>query len=156
MVVSNELNVDYLIETSRMMFELAVEVKEKTGVKVDFVNLGGGIGVPYKPEQQKVDLQAFGQGVRRQFEAIMVPNGLDQVMIALESGRMMTGPFGYLVCRAIHRKDTYKHYIGVDSCMAHLMRPALYLSLIHIYDRFLFSARFYPLPLRLRERVGAA
>ncbi len=132
MVVSNELNVDYLIETSRMMFELAVEVKEKTGVKVDFVNLGGGIGVPYKPEQQKVDLQAFGQGVRRQFEAIMVPNGLDQVMIALESGRMMTGPFGYLVCRAIHRKDTYKHYIGVDSCMAHLMRPALYGAYHHI------------------------
>ena len=126
MVVSNELNVDFLIGTATMMFELAVQVKEKTGASVEFINLGGGIGVAYKPEQEPVDLEAFGAGVRREFERILVPAGLGNVMICLESGRMMAGPYGFLVTRAIHEKNIYKHYIGVDACMAHLMRPALY------------------------------
>lgn len=132
MVVSNELNVDFLIGTATMMFELAVKVKEKTGVSVEFINLGGGIGVAYKPEQEPVDLEAFGAGVRREFERILVPADLGNVMICLESGRMMAGPYGFLVTRAIHEKNIYKHYIGVDACMAHLMRPALYGAYHHI------------------------
>lgn len=132
MVVSNELNVDYLIGTATMMFELAVEVKEKLGIAVEFLNLGGGIGIPYLPEQEPVDLAAFGQGVKQEFERILAPNGLDKVKICLESGRMITGPYGYLVATALHEKDIYKHYIGLDACMANLMRPALYGSYHHI------------------------
>ncbi len=132
MIVSNELNVDYLIGTATMMFQLAVEIKEKTGIALEFVNLGGGIGIPYRPEDEPVDLEAFGEGVRKEYEKILLPAGLDKLQISIESGRMMTGPYGYLVATAIHQKDTYKHYIGLDACMAHLMRPALYGSYHHI------------------------
>ena len=132
MVVSNELNVDYLIGTATMMFELAVEVKEKLGVTVEFLNLGGGIGIPYLPEQEPVDLAAFGQGVKGEYERILIPAGLDHVKICLESGRMITGPYGYLAATALHEKNIYKHYIGLDACMANLMRPALYGSYHHI------------------------
>lgn len=132
MIVSNELNVDYLIGTATMMFELAVEVKEKLGVAVEFLNLGGGIGIPYLPEQEPVDLMAFGQGVKGEYERILIPAGLDHVKICLESGRMITGPYGYLAATALHEKNIYKHYIGLDACMANLMRPALYGSYHHI------------------------
>ena len=132
MVVSNELNVDYLIGTATMMFELAVEVKERLGVPVEFLNLGGGIGIPYLPEQEPVDLIAFGQGVKSEYERILIPAGLDHVKICLESGRMITGPYGYLAATALHEKNIYKHYIGLDACMANLMRPALYGSYHHI------------------------
>ena len=132
MVVSNELNLDYLIGTATMMFELARDIKEKLGVAVQFINLGGGIGIPYRHDQQEISLEAFGEGVRREYERILVPAGLDKVKICLESGRMMTGPFGWLISTAQHRKDTYKQYIGLDSCMADLMRPALYGSYHHI------------------------
>ena len=132
MVVSNELNVDYLIGTATMMFELAVEVKDRLGVAVEFLNLGGGIGIPYLPEQEPVDLVAFGQGVKQEFERILVPAGLDHMKICLESGRMITGPYGYLAATALHEKNIYKHYIGLDACMANLMRPALYGSYHHI------------------------
>ena len=132
MVVSNELNVDYLIGTATMMFELAVEVKERLGVPVEFLNLGGGIGIPYLPEQEPVDLIAFGQGVKGEYERILIPAGLDHVKICLESGRMITGPYGYLAATALHEKNIYKHYIGLDACMANLMRPALYGSYHHI------------------------
>lgn len=132
MIVSNELNVDYLIGTATMMFELAVEVKEKLGVAVEFLNLGGGIGIPYLPEQEPVDLMVFGQGVKNEYERILIPAGLDHVKICLESGRMITGPYGYLAATALHEKNIYKHYIGLDACMANLMRPALYGSYHHI------------------------
>ncbi|MGI5892362.1 MAG: diaminopimelate decarboxylase family protein [Bacillota bacterium] len=132
MVVSNELNVNHLWETAEMMFDLAVQIKKKTGVIPEFINLGGGIGIPYKPEQKPVDLREFGDGVRRLYEKIMKPAGMDKVKICLESGRMITGPYGYLVTRAIHHKDIYKKYIGVDACMADLMRPALYGAYHHI------------------------
>ena len=132
MVVSNELNLDYLIGTATMMFELARGIKEKLGVAVSFINLGGGIGIPYRPDQQEINLEAFGEGVRREYKRVLVPAGMEKVKICLESGRMMTGPFGWLVSTAQHRKDTYKQYIGLDSCMADLMRPALYGSHHHI------------------------
>lgn len=132
MIVSNERNLDYLVGTARMMFELAVEIKEKLGYSVSFINLGGGIGIPYKPEDEAVDWLAFGEGVRQVYEELLVPAGLDKVKICLESGRAVTGPYGYLVSRVLHEKKTYKNYIGLDSCMADLMRPALYNAYHHI------------------------
>lgn len=132
MIVSNELNCDYLAETAQMMFNLAVKIKNQLGVSVEFINLGGGIGIPYRPEQEAVDLQVFGNRVKEAYESILIPAGLTKVAICIESGRMMTGPYGYLVSTAIHYKDTYKNYIGLDSCMADLMRPALYGAYHHI------------------------
>lgn len=132
MIVSNENNVDYLIGTATMMFSLAVEIKEKLGISVEFINLGGGIGLQYLPEGEEVDYQTFGEGVRREYERILVSAGLDKVQLSLESGRRMTGPYGWLVATAIHEKHIYKEYIGLDACMAHLMRPALYGSYHHM------------------------
>ncbi|TVR04697.1 MAG: diaminopimelate decarboxylase [Spirochaetaceae bacterium] len=132
MVASNELNPDYFVETAVMLFELAVEIKEKTGIRVEFVNLGGGIGIPYRPEQTAVDYQYVSDGVRAAYERIVKPAGLDPLRIVLENGRVVTGPYGYLVTRAIHRKDTYKHYIGLDGNMANLMRPGMYGAYHHI------------------------
>ncbi len=132
MVISNELNPYSLIATARLMFDLAVEIKEKTGVQVEFINLGGGIGIPYHPEQHPVDLEYVGQGIGRLYEEIIVPNHLAPLAIAMEAGRAITGPYGYLVSTAIHKKEIYKNYIGLDSCMANLMRPAIYGAYHHI------------------------
>lgn len=132
MIVSNELEPKFLAATAKMMFELAVEVWEKLGVKPEFINLGGGLGLAYRPEEQPLNLAALGELIRREYERIMAPAGLGQTALAMESGRLMTGPFGMLVTKAIHTKDTYKHYIGVDACMAHLMRPALYGAYHHL------------------------
>ncbi len=132
MIISNELDLNYFGETARMMFELAVEIYQELGIKVELINLGGGIGIPYRPEEQEVNLEALGQKVREWYEQIIVPAGLDPLKLALESGRMITGPYGYLVARVLHKKDTYKKYIGLDACMANLMRPALYGAYHHI------------------------
>ena len=132
MVVSNELNANYLLETAVMMFDLAVMIKHVLDVDVEFINLGGGVGIPYRPEQQPVDLAELGQRIRQAYERIMVPAGLGQTWLCLESGRMMTGPYGWLVSTVLHLKHTYKHYAGLDSCMADLMRPALYGAYHHI------------------------
>lgn len=132
MIVSNELAADYLVETATMMFTLAVEIKEKLGVAVEFINLGGGLGLAYRPEEADLDVAAVGEGIHREYERLLVPAGLGSVGLAMESGRLMTGPHGVLVTRAVHTKDIYRHYIGVDACMANLMRPALYGSYHHI------------------------
>ena len=132
MVVSNELNANYLLETAVMMFDLAVMIKHVLDVEVEFINLGGGVGIPYRPEQQPVDLAQLGQRIRQAYERIMVPAGLGRTWLCLESGRMMTGPYGWLVSTVLHLKHTYKHYAGLDSCMADLMRPALYGAYHHI------------------------
>ena len=132
MVVSNELNPDYLLGTATMMFELAIELKQKLNVTVEFINLGSGLGLAYRPEEDELDLAALGEAIRQEYQRLLAPAGLGNVGLAMESGRLMTGPFGLLVTRAIHTKDTYKHYIGVDACMAHLMRPALYNAYHHI------------------------
>ena len=132
MIVSNELAADYLIGTATMMFELAVEIKQTLGVEVEFINLGGGLGLAYRPEEADLDVAAVGAGVRREYERLLVPAGLGHITLAMESGRLMTGPHGMLVTRAVHTKDIYRHYIGVDACMAHLMRPALYDAYHHI------------------------
>lgn len=132
MVISNELNPDSFIATAKLMFELAVELYEKVGIKLEFVNLGGGIGIPYHPDDKAVDLEYVGEGIHKAYQTMIEPAGLHPLAIAMELGRSITGPYGYLVSTAIHRKDTYKHYIGLDSCMANLMRPALYGAYHHI------------------------
>ena len=132
MVISNELNSDSFVGTANMMFDLIIELSKELGISFEFVNLGGGIGIPYKPEQQPVDLARVGQGIKQAYEAKIVANGLQPLRIAMECGRMITGPYGYLVSTVLHKKAIYKNNEGLDACMANLMRPALYGSYHHI------------------------
>jgi diaminopimelate decarboxylase len=131
MVVSNELNSDYHIETAKMLFELVVEINKKVGIEIEFVNLGGGYGTPYKPDEKPVDIEYVSKGIKKAYEEIIVDNGL-QLRIVMESGRMITGPYGWLITKVIHMKHTYKDYVGCDANMANLMRPALYGAYHHI------------------------
>ncbi len=132
MVISNELNPDSFIATAGMMFDLIVDIHKEVGIKFEFVNLGGGIGIPYKPEQQAVDLQYVGQGIKKVYEDKIIANDLHPLRIAMECGRMITGPYGYLVSTVLHKKEIYKNYVGLDACMTNLMRPALYGAYHHI------------------------
>jgi len=132
MVASNELNPDYFVETATILFELIVELHHTLGIRFEFANLGGGIGIPYKPGQQAVDLDRMSSGIKKGYEQYIVSNGLDPLKIYFESGRAITGPFGFLVSRVLHIKNTYKKYAGLDASMANLMRPALYGSYHHI------------------------
>jgi diaminopimelate decarboxylase len=132
MVASNELDASYFVETAHLLFELAVELERELGIRLEFVNIGGGIGVPYRPEEDAVDLEAVGEGIRELYEALIVPAGLDPLRLYMECGRVITGPYGYLVSRVRHIKRTYKTFVGLDACMADLMRPALYGAYHHI------------------------
>jgi len=132
MVASNELNPQYFVDTAVMLFELAAEVSKELGIKFDFVNLGGGIGIPYRPEDKAVDFEVVSAGIKAAYEKIIVPAGLHPLKICFECGRMMTGPYGFLVSKVLHVKKTYKNYVGLDACMANLMRPALYGAYHHI------------------------
>ncbi len=132
MVASNELNPDYFIETAVLLFELAVEIKKTAGVSVEFINMGGGIGIPYRPGQKAIDYDYVAAGVREAYDRIMVGSGLDPVAIYFECGRPITGPYGWLVTRAIHEKHIYREYIGVDASMADLMRPGMYGAYHHV------------------------
>ncbi len=132
MVASNERRTEAFLLTARLMFELAIELKEKLDISVEFVNLGGGFGIPYRPEEEPLNLREIGEGIHKLYQKMMVPQGLDNVAIMTESGRAMTGPAGWLVSTVLHEKHTYKDYIGLDSCMANLMRPALYGAYHHI------------------------
>jgi diaminopimelate decarboxylase len=115
-----------------MLFDLAAEIKDATGIRLEFVNLGGGAGIPYRPEQEALDYGRLTGGLKKAYDEIIVPAGLDPLGIHTEWGRAITGPYGWLVTRAIHRKNIYRSYIGLDSCMADLMRPALYGAYHHI------------------------
>ena len=126
MVASNELNPEYFVETAQLLFTLAVELKEQVGVSLEFVNLGGGIGIPYRPEQVAVDYDYVAQGIKAVYDKLIVPAGLDPLKICWECGRPITGPYGWLVTRALHQKHIYREYIGVDASMADLMRPGMY------------------------------
>ncbi|MDR2111267.1 MAG: diaminopimelate decarboxylase [Spirochaetaceae bacterium] len=132
MVASNELNPDYHIETARLLFELAVEIKQKTTIKLKFINLGGGVGIPYKPDQEPVDYTYLAQGIKTEYDKIIVPAKLHPLEIHAEWGRVITGPYGWLVTKAIHTKSIYREYIGLDASMADLMRPGLYGAYHHI------------------------
>ena len=132
MVISSELRTEAFLLTARIMFELAAELKAQLNITPEFINLGGGFGIPYRPEENPVNYAAIGAGVQRLYNHILRPVGLGDTAIRTESGRAMTGDAGWLVSTVLHEKDTYKHYIGLDSCMANLMRPALYGAYHHI------------------------
>jgi diaminopimelate decarboxylase len=132
MVASNELSLDYHLETGRLLFELAAEIRETCGICLEFVNLGGGLGIPYRPEQEAVRWEDLAAGLKKLYDAILKPAGLEGLAIHTEYGRPVTGPYGWLVARAVHVKHIYREYIGLDACMADLMRPALYGAYHHI------------------------
>ncbi len=131
-LVSNTVTNDYYPALAGTLFQLAVEIKEKLGIAISFINLSGGVGVAYRPEETPNDIQAIGEGVHKVYDEILVPAGLGDVAVYTEMGRFMTGPYGCLVTKAIHEKHTYKEYIGVDACAANLMRPAMYGAYHHI------------------------
>ena len=132
MVVSNELRAEYFVETAEMLFNLVAELSRALGIRFEFVNIGGGIGIPYKPGQRPVDLRVVSNGVEEMYGEIIEANGLAPLKLYMECGRMITGPYGYLVSRVRHIKKTYKNFAGLDACMADLMRPALYGAYHHI------------------------
>jgi diaminopimelate decarboxylase len=132
MVASNELRNDYFIETAEIMFNLIVSLHNELGIRFEFVNLGGGIGIPYNPVQTPVDISYISNGIKKKYEEIIVANGLAPLKIFLESGRYITGPFGYLITTVQHFKQTYRDYVGVDASMSNLMRPGMYGAYHHI------------------------
>jgi len=132
MVASNELSVAYHIETARLLFELAVEIFNKTGVRLEFINLGGGVGIPYKPDQEAINYKALTDGILKAYKEVLEPAGLTPMGIRTEWGRVVTGPYGWLVTRAVHKKEIYRNYIALDACAADLMRPGLYGAYHHI------------------------
>lgn len=131
-LASNTVTNEYYPKLARQLFELVVELKEETGCDIRFVNLSGGVGIPYRPKEQPNDIRAIGAGVHKAYDEVLVPAGLGDVAIYAEMGRFMLGPYGCLVTKAIHEKHIYKEYIGVDACAANLMRPAVYGSYHHI------------------------
>jgi len=132
MVASNELDAQYFIETAHILFDLVAELSAELGVKVEFINIGGGIGIPYKPAEQAVDLTFFGEGIRKLYEEKIEKAGLAPLDLNMECGRMITGPYGWLISHVLHKKNTYKQFVGLDACMTNLMRPALYGAYHHI------------------------
>ena len=131
-LASNTVSNEYYPELARILFRVAVELYEETGAKIDFINLSGGVGIAYRPEEKENDILAIGEGVRQAFEEILVPAGLGDVKIFTEMGRYMLAPHAALITQVIHFKHTYKEYVGVDACAANLMRPAMYGSYHHI------------------------
>ena len=126
MVASNELDPEYIIDTAKMLFSLAWEIHEKVGIDFEFVNIGGGIGIPYKPDQKAMSLERVGEGIRDAYAALVEAKGMKPIRLYMECGRCITGPYGYLVAKVRHIKNTYRLYAGLDACMSNLMRPALY------------------------------
>ncbi len=132
MVASNELDPDYFIETAELLFNLIAEAAAKAGVRISFANLGGGIGIPYKPGQKAVDMEYVSAGIKKAYEEKIVANNLAPLKLYFESGRAITGPYGYLVSRVLHIKKTYKQFAGLDASMVNLMRPGMYGAYHHI------------------------
>ena len=131
-LASNTISNEYYPELAAILFRLAVELKEETGCRIGYINLSGGIGIPYRPEEEANDIALIGQGVRQKYEEILLPAGMADVKLCGELGRFMTGPYGCLVTKVLHFKHIYKEYVGVDACAADLMRPAVYGSYHHI------------------------
>jgi len=131
-IISNTLTNDYYPMLAGQLFDLVVRIEKEVGIKFAFVNLSGGVGVDYRPDQTANDIKIIGEGVRKKFEEILVPAGMGDVAIYTEMGRFMLAPYGHLITKAIHEKHTYKEYIGVDACAANLMRPAMYGAYHHI------------------------
>ncbi len=132
MIASNELNPYYFVDTAKMLFALAEQIGRSLDIRLEFINIGGGIGIPYRPEEKPMDLSIVAGGIREAYEAMIRPAGLDPLKLYMEMGRVITGPYGYLVTRVRHLKNTYKNYVGLDASMADLMRPAIYGAYHHI------------------------
>ncbi|NUM36038.1 MAG: diaminopimelate decarboxylase [Candidatus Brocadiae bacterium] len=132
MVASNELNPSYFVETARMIFSLVSEISSKLGIRFEFVNLGGGIGIPYRPDQNPLDFSYLSKEIQNLYHEMVEKKGLHPLKIAFECGRMPIGPYGYLVSKVLHLKHIYKNYVGLDACMANLMRPGMYGAYHHI------------------------
>lgn len=131
-LASNTVTNDYYPTLAKSLFQLAVQLKEETQANITFINLSGGVGIPYRPEETPNDIKAIGEGVRKVFEEVLVPAGMGDIAIYTEMGRFMMAPYGHLITQAIHEKHTYKEYIGVDACAVNLMRPAMYGAYHHI------------------------
>ncbi|MCI9663045.1 MAG: diaminopimelate decarboxylase [Lachnospiraceae bacterium] len=131
-LASNTVSNDYYPVLAGQLFELAVRLRDETGADIRFINLSGGVGIPYEPDKEPNDIRIIGEGVRRVYGEILVPAGMGDVAIYTEMGRFMMGPYGQLVTKAIHEKHTHKEYIGVDACAVNLMRPAMYGAYHHI------------------------
>ncbi|MCI8899722.1 MAG: diaminopimelate decarboxylase [Lachnospiraceae bacterium] len=131
-LASNTVTNEYYPALARTLFEVAVKLRNETGADIRFINLSGGIGIPYRPDQEPNDIRAIGEGVRKVYEEVLVPAGMGDVAIYTELGRFMMGPYGQLVVKAIHEKHTHKEYVGVDACAVNLMRPAMYGAYHHI------------------------
>ena len=131
-LASNTLSNEYYPTLARILFQLAVELTEETGCRITFINLSGGIGIPYRPEEPAGNIDLIGEGVRRAYEELLVPAGMGDVALCTELGRFMLGPYGHLVTTAVHEKHTYRDYVGVDACAVNLMRPAMYGAYHHI------------------------
>ena len=131
-LASNTISNDYYPALARILFKTAVELAEETGCHIGFINLSGGVGIPYRPEQRANDIAVIGDGVRKAYDEILVPAGMGDVAIFTELGRFLLAPYGHLVTTAVHEKHIYKEYIGVDACAANLMRPAMYGAYHHI------------------------
>lgn len=131
-LASNTVSNEYYPALAKILFEVAVELKEKTGVHIGFINLSGGVGIPYTEDKEPNDIMVIGEGVRKVYEEVLVPAGMGDVSIYTELGRFMLAPYGALVTKAIHEKHIYKEYIGVDACAVNLMRPAMYGAYHHI------------------------
>ena len=126
MVASNELDPEYIIDTAKMLFDLVADVTRQIGIEFEFINIGGGIGIPYKPDQKAMDLEYVGKGIEAAYKKCIAERGIKPLKLFMECGRCITGPYGYLVARVRHIKNTYRMYAGLDACMSNLMRPALY------------------------------
>lgn len=131
-LASNTVTNEYYPMLAKVLFEVAVKLEKETGADIEFINLSGGVGIPYKPDQEPNDIRVIGEGVRKVYEEVLVPAGMGDVTLYTEMGRFMTGPYGCLVTKAIHEKHTYKEYIGCDACAVNLMRPAMYGAYHHI------------------------
>lgn len=131
-LASNTVANEYYPVLARLLFQTAVELHEETGAHIAFINLSGGVGIPYRPEQNANDIMAIGEGVRKAYEEVLVPAGMGDVAIYTEMGRFVMGPYGCLVAKCLHHKHTHKEYVGLDACAANLMRPAMYGAYHHI------------------------
>ncbi|RYD04896.1 hypothetical protein N752_11970 [Desulforamulus aquiferis] len=152
-LASNTTTNEYYPELARILFKTAVELNRETGAHISFINLSGGVGIPYRPEQNPADIMAIGEGVRQAYNEVLVPAGMDDVAIYTELGRFMLGPYGCLVTTAIHEKHIHKEYIGLDACAANLMRPA---CMVHIIISRLWERKISPATTNMTLQVGFA
>jgi len=132
MPISNHLEIDYFQQTVRILLKISLELRAELGINIEFINIGGGLGIPYRPEEKSLDVEALSGLVQRAYQETLAGTGLDAPKLFMECGRFITGPYGYLITRAVHTKEIYRSYIGVDATMANLMRPGMYDAYHHI------------------------